>query len=88
MSVKAYMENSNSISSFATRVIGALPVIGLVARILADEGGVGGDVIDFAEFRRRVGKNCSISDSRAFVEFQDRRGRVTILIFDVQLINL
>ncbi|XWS40752.1 hypothetical protein CRYUN_Cryun17cG0022500 [Craigia yunnanensis] len=35
-----------------------------------------GDIIDFAEFRRRVGKNCTITDSRAFYEFQDRRGRV------------
>ncbi|KAL6006955.1 Proteasome subunit alpha type-3 [Asimina triloba] len=73
--VKAYMEKPNSLASFASRVIGALPVIGLFARIISDEGGVGDDLIDFAEFRRRVGKNCSITDSRAFYEFQDRRGR-------------
>ena len=70
------MESLNSISSFANKVIGSLPVIGLVARILSDEGGVGGDIIDFSEFRRRVGKKCTITDSRAFYEFQDRRGRV------------
>ncbi|KAA8548092.1 hypothetical protein F0562_004647 [Nyssa sinensis] len=75
LSVRAYMENSNSISGFVNKVIGSLPVIGLVARILSDEGGVGSDTIDFAEFRRRVGKNCTITDSRAFYEFQDRRGR-------------
>ncbi|KAJ8774970.1 hypothetical protein K2173_019974 [Erythroxylum novogranatense] len=76
LSVKDYMdENPNSISSFANKVIGSLPVIGLVARILSDEGGVGGDGIDFAEFRRRVGKQCNVTDSRAFYEFQDRRGR-------------
>ncbi|KAJ6754208.1 PHOTOSYSTEM I ASSEMBLY FACTOR PSA3 CHLOROPLASTIC, partial [Salix purpurea] len=69
------MENPNSISSFASKVIGSLPVFGLVARIFSDEGGVGGDMIDFAEFRRRVGKKCTITDSRAFYEFQDRRGR-------------
>lgn len=74
--VKAYMEDSNTFSGFANKVIGSLPVIGLVARILSDEGGVGGDIIDFAEFRRRVGKKCSINDSRAFYEFQDRHGRV------------
>ncbi|XP_022739850.1 photosystem I assembly factor PSA3, chloroplastic [Durio zibethinus] len=73
--IKAYMENPNSISGFANKVIGSLPIIGLVARILSDEGGVGGDIIDFAEFRRRVGKKCTITDSRAFYEFQDRRGR-------------
>lgn len=69
------MEDSNSFSGFANKVIGALPVVGLVARIFSDEGGVGGDTIDFAEFRRRVGKKCSVNDSRAFYEFQDRRGR-------------
>ncbi|BFG26860.1 hypothetical protein CerSpe_131340 [Prunus speciosa] len=74
-SVKAYMDNPNSISSFASKVIGSLPVVGLIARILSDEGGLGGDIIDFAEFRRRVGKKCTTTDSRAFYEFQDRRGR-------------
>ncbi|ONK73785.1 uncharacterized protein A4U43_C04F35340 [Asparagus officinalis] len=74
--IRAYMErNPNSIGSIASKVIGSLPVVGLLARILSDEGGVAGDVIDFAEFRRRVGKKCGISDSRAFYEFQDRRGR-------------
>ncbi|XP_057464072.1 photosystem I assembly factor PSA3, chloroplastic [Actinidia eriantha] len=74
-SVKAYMEDSNSLSGFASKVIGSLPVFGLIARIFSDEGGLGGDTIDFAEFRRRVGKKCSVTDSRAFFEFQDRRGR-------------
>ncbi|XP_058088965.1 photosystem I assembly factor PSA3, chloroplastic [Magnolia sinica] len=73
--VRAYMEKPNSASSFASKVIGSLPIIGLFARIFSDEGGVGGDIIDFAEFRRRVGKKCSVTDSRAFYEFQDRRGR-------------
>lgn len=72
------MEESNSLSGFARKVIGSLPVIGLVARIVSDEGGVGGDIIDFAEFRRRVGNKCSVNDSRAFFEFQDRRGKVYI----------
>ncbi|KAK9925279.1 hypothetical protein M0R45_033608 [Rubus argutus] len=74
-SVKAYVDNPNSISSFASKVIGSLPVVGLIARIISDEGGVGGEIIDFAEFRRRVGKKCTITDSRAFYEFQERRGR-------------
>ncbi|KAL7190385.1 hypothetical protein ACSBR2_022623 [Camellia fascicularis] len=75
LSIKAYMEDTNSVSGFARKVIGSLPVVGLVARILSDEGGLGGDTIDFAEFRRRVGKKCSVTDSRAFYEFKDRRGR-------------
>lgn len=79
--VKAYMEESNTLAGFANKVIGSLPVIGLVARIISDEGGVGGDIIDFAEFRRRVGNKCSVNDTRAFYEFQERRGRVwTIFI--------
>lgn len=79
-SVKAYVDNPNSISSFASKVIGSLPVVGLIARILSDEGGVGGEIIDFAEFRRRVGKKCTITDSKAFYEFQERRGRVRMKI--------
>lgn len=78
-SLELYMEDSNSFSGFANKVIGSLPVIGLVARILSDEGGVGGDIIDFAEFRRKVGNKCSINDSRAFYEFQDRHGRVFVV---------
>lgn len=81
--VSAYMENSNSFGSFVNRVIGALPVVGLIARILSDEGGVGDDIVDFAEFRRRVGNKCSEADSTAFYQFQDRRGRVCNRFFCV-----
>lgn len=74
------MEDSNTLSGFVNKVIGSLPVVGLIARILSDEGGLGGDTIDFAEFRRRVGNKCSVNDSRAFIEFKDRRGRVIIFL--------
>ncbi|KGN59665.1 photosystem I assembly factor PSA3, chloroplastic [Cucumis sativus] len=74
-SIKAYMESPNSLSGFASKVIGSLPVVGLIARILSDEGGVGTDIIDFAEFRRRVGKKCTIMESKAFYEFQERKGK-------------
>ncbi|OAY82702.1 hypothetical protein ACMD2_14967 [Ananas comosus] len=74
--VAAYMErNPNSAGAIASKLIGALPVVGLLARIFADEGGVGDDIVDFAEFRRRVGKKCGVTDSQAFYEFRDRRGR-------------
>lgn len=82
------MDNPNSISGFASKVIGSLPVIGLVARILSDEGGVGGDIIDFAEFRRRVGKKCTANDSRAFYEFQERRGRVIFFFLLLSVQNI
>lgn len=77
--IKAYIENTSPISNFVNKVIGSLPVIGLIARMVNDEGGVAGDIIDFAEFRRRVGNKCSVNDSRAFFEFQERRGRVIFL---------
>ncbi|XXG83880.1 hypothetical protein AAC387_Pa10g1529 [Persea americana] len=73
--IRAYMEKPNSAANFASKVIGSLPIVGLLARIFSDEGGIGGDIADFAEFRRRVGKKCGVSDSRAFYEFQERRGR-------------
>uniref|UniRef100_A0A1D1YPI7 Putative G-protein coupled receptor 34 n=1 Tax=Anthurium amnicola TaxID=1678845 RepID=A0A1D1YPI7_9ARAE len=74
--VAAYMErNPSSLGVLVSKVVGSLPVVGLFVRILTDEGGVGGDIVDFAEFRRRVGKKCSVNDSRAFYEFQERRGR-------------
>ncbi|KAF3334730.1 hypothetical protein FCM35_KLT21334 [Carex littledalei] len=74
--ILAYMErNPNSPAAIASKLIGALPVVGLFARIFSDEGGVGGDILDFAEFRRRVGKKCGITDSQALYEFKERRGR-------------
>lgn len=79
--IRAYMEKPNSAANFASKVIGSLPIVGLLARIFSDEGGVGGDIVDFAEFRRRVGKKCGVSDSRAFYEFQERRGRVGFCLF-------
>lgn len=75
------MESPNSLSGFASKVIGSLPVVGLIARILSDEGGVGTDIIDFAEFRRRVGKKCTIMESKAFYEFQERKGKVNVYLY-------
>ncbi|KAF6157361.1 hypothetical protein GIB67_004299 [Kingdonia uniflora] len=75
LSIRSYMDNSKSPTNIVSKIIGSLPIIGLVARILSDEGGVGDDIVDFAEFRRRVGKKCTVMDSRAFYEFQERRGK-------------
>ncbi|KAL4205042.1 hypothetical protein AMTRI_Chr01g112780 [Amborella trichopoda] len=75
LAITAYMERPNSFGGFVRNVVGSLPVVGLLARILSDEGGVGGDLVDFAEFRRRVGKRCSNIDSQAFYDFKERRGR-------------
>uniref|UniRef100_A0A0D3DA51 Uncharacterized protein n=2 Tax=Brassica oleracea TaxID=3712 RepID=A0A0D3DA51_BRAOL len=75
LTIRAYIEKPNSISSFANTVVGSLPVIGLLARILSDESGVGRDLVDFAEFRKRVGNNCAPSDSRAFYSFNSEEAR-------------
>jgi len=83
LSIRAYIEKPNSFSTFANKVIGSLPVIGLLARIISDEGGVGRDLVDFAEFRKRVGNKCTPDDSRAFYEFQQRRGKVKVLILSL-----
>jgi len=83
LSIRAYIEKPNSFSTFANKVIGSLPVIGLLARIISDEGGVGRDLVDFAEFRKRIGNKCTPDDSRAFYEFQQRRGKVKVLILSL-----
>ncbi|KAL0657717.1 hypothetical protein Bca4012_078302 [Brassica carinata] len=75
LTIRAYIEKPNSISSFANTVVGSLPVIGLLARILSDESGVGRDLVDFAEYRKRVGNNCAPSDSRAFYCFNSEEAR-------------
>ncbi|KAF9609704.1 hypothetical protein IFM89_017903 [Coptis chinensis] len=81
LSVKSYMEDSKTLGGFARKIIGSLPVIGLIARIISDEGGVGGDIIDFAEFRRRVGNNSTVMDSRAFLDFKERRGKTADTLY-------
>lgn len=35
-------------------------------------------MIDFAEFRRRVSKKCTVMDSQAFYDFNERRGKVPV----------
>ncbi|KAK2663484.1 hypothetical protein Ddye_002058 [Dipteronia dyeriana] len=73
-----------SCTPVASEVIGSLPV----ARIISDEGGVGSDMIDFAKFRRRVGKKCGINDSKAFYDFQQRHGRAGDPLYVLMLENL
>ncbi|XP_078438281.1 photosystem I assembly factor PSA3, chloroplastic-like [Wolffia australiana] len=42
---------------------------------ISDEDRVGDDIVDFAEFWRRVGKKCSVNKSRALIKFQERQGQ-------------
>ena len=74
---RAYLErNSNPIGDFFGRIQGGLPIVGLLSRIMSDEGGVGADRLQPVEFCRKVEKNCSYEASRAFYEFQERHGPV------------
>ncbi|KAJ7523843.1 hypothetical protein O6H91_18G064500 [Diphasiastrum complanatum] len=74
---KSYMEQpKNPFFEFLSKVQGGLPVVGLLSRILSDEGGIGGDRIQFVEFCGRVEKACSSEASRTFFAFQERHGTV------------
>ncbi|CAK9862599.1 unnamed protein product [Sphagnum jensenii] len=73
--ITAYLErNVNPVGDFFNRIRGSLPIVGLVSRILSDEGGVGNDRIQFVEFCRKVEKSCSADASRAFYSFTERHG--------------
>eukprot|EP00249_Psilotum_nudum_P005077 c18552_g1_i1 orf=232-1197(+) len=72
----AYLENQNPVFQFFNRIQGALPVVGLLSRILSDEGGIGGDRIQFMEFCTRVEKKCTPEASQAFQGFAMRYGKV------------
>eukprot|EP00252_Welwitschia_mirabilis_P012109 TRINITY_DN2694_c0_g1_i1.p1 TRINITY_DN2694_c0_g1~~TRINITY_DN2694_c0_g1_i1.p1 ORF type:complete len:273 (+),score=48.90 TRINITY_DN2694_c0_g1_i1:166-984(+) len=74
--VVAYFEKPEGpLKEMAGRIIGSLPVVGLLYRILNDEGGVGGDRVRFPEFCRRVERRCPLEASQAFVEFKERHGK-------------
>lgn len=61
----------------ASKIIGALPIVGLLYRLINEEGGVAGERIDFAEFCKRVENRCPPEASMAFYEFRDRHGKVS-----------
>lgn len=79
--VTAYLEReSNPVAQFFSRLQGNLPVVGLLSRMLSDEGGVGDDRIQPVEFCRKVEKQCTYDASKAFYEFQERHGSVLRLL--------
>jgi hypothetical protein len=83
----AYLErDSNPVAQFFGRLQGNLPIVGLLSRMLSDEGGVGDDRIQPVEFCRKVEKKCSYEASRAFYEFQERHGSVRFQIFNLTYI--
>eukprot|EP01018_Ginkgo_biloba_P010368 Gb_40882 [translate_table: standard] len=73
--VRAYIEKPDPVKEFASKIIGSLPILGLLSRILSDEGGIAGDRIQFAEFCSRVQKKCTPEASRAFYDFGQRHGK-------------
>lgn len=72
---RAYLEKPDRVKEIASKIIGSLPVVGLLYRLLNEEGGVAGEQIRFAEFCKRVEKRCPPEASMAFYEFRDRHGK-------------
>lgn len=76
---RAYMErSSNPVADFFNRIQGSLPIVGLLSRIMSDEGGIGTDRIQLVEFCRKVERSCSQEASRAFYELSERHGQVNV----------
>ncbi|GLJ31135.1 hypothetical protein SUGI_0623900 [Cryptomeria japonica] len=73
--IRAYIEKPNTVKDFAEKIIGSLPVVGLLYRLINAEGGVAGDRIQLPEFSKRVENRCTQQDSRAFFDFRERHGR-------------
>ncbi|KAH7447540.1 hypothetical protein KP509_01G110900 [Ceratopteris richardii] len=72
--IRAYLETNDPIYDFFNKVRGSLPVIGLLTRILSDDGGVGSDRIQFKEFCTRVYRNFTFETSQAFYDLEQRHG--------------
>ncbi|KAH9322402.1 hypothetical protein KI387_017041 [Taxus chinensis] len=73
--IRAYIEKPNPVKDFAEKIIGSLPIVGLLYRLINAEGGVGGDRIQLPEFCKRVENKCTQQDSRAFYDFKERHGK-------------
>lgn len=71
---RAYIETPDPLYDFFNKVRGALPVVGLLSRILSDDGGVGADRIQFKEFCSRVYRSFPPDVPPAFFELEDRHG--------------
>lgn len=72
---RAYLEKPDKMKEIASKIIGSLPVVGLLYRLLSEEGGVAGERIRLSEFSKRVENRCSPDDAMAFYEFRERHGK-------------
>lgn len=72
---RAYLEKPDRVKDIASKIIGALPVVGLLYRLINEEGGIAGERIGFGEFCKRVENRCPPEASMAFYEFRDRHGK-------------
>ncbi|PSC77003.1 calcium homeostasis regulater C 1 [Micractinium conductrix] len=59
----------------AKRAVGALPIIGLISRLTATEGGIGNDAQAYPEFCRQVFDAAPQGFQIAVAELQDRHGK-------------
>lgn len=63
------------IGSFLRQLQGSLPIVGLLSRLGADEGGVGSDLLRFGDFVTRVQRNLPPDAAKALAAFHDRHGK-------------
>eukprot|EP00897_Mesotaenium_endlicherianum_P005674 jgi/Mesen1/5134/ME000255S04110 len=74
--IVAYLEKKDGpLGAFFGKLQGGLPIVGLLSRLLTDEGGVGGDRLRYAEFCTRVQKNLTGDSARALTNFSARNGK-------------
>ena len=59
------------------KIIGTLPIVGLLYKIINEEGVVSGEHIGFVEFGKIVKNRCPIEASMTFYEFCDHYGKVS-----------
>ncbi|GBG58763.1 hypothetical protein CBR_g163 [Chara braunii] len=74
LSVRGYIEREKGFGDLVNRARGALPVIGLLSRILTAEGGVGADQLRFPEFATRVSANSSWKLTQALYDLRTIHG--------------
>ena len=68
---------------FFKNVQSSLPIVGLLSRLISDEGGVGSDHLRLPEFRRKVEKLSTSEAAMAYSALEQRYGKV-MYRFDIR----
>ena len=77
-SIRCYMDSPKDgpVKRFFKTVQSSLPIVGLLSRLIADEGGVGSDHLRLPEFRRKVEKLSTSEAAMAYSALEQRYGKV------------